>query len=788
MKGFTMSDYKIDKRNVEDMMGLTAMQEGMLFHYLTYPDSKQYFEQFRFRLSGKLDVEIFKAAWQVVAQTNEMLRSVIRWERLEEPVQIVLKEKDIPIRVKDFSDTQREGLPGLLHQIIEKDRNTPIDLTQAPLRITLCILGNGESEMILTFHHILYDGWSNGIVLTEFLDAYHRLSRGHEPRESQESTNFQKTRYKEFFKWYRSRGRDSARQDEFWKTCLEEFDTRTLLPYDKSKREEIRRVKTHKLRVLQDIKQRMDTCSRDHNVTPSALLYTAWGLLLQKYNNSNDIIFGTTVSGRTPAVKGIQEMVGLFINTLPLRLRADGDNTVLEVLQRIGHHLEERSDFQHSSLAEIRKFSGLGSDSDLFDSIIVIDNYPLDTILNRDGNLVIRSYNMFEMTNFDLTLQVLLVEDVDHLQVDFHYNADVFAAETIERLTQHFINVLDSISGDTAQNVSEIDMLSQEEKHRILNEFNEPEIEFLIDKTIHGVIRDQVEKTPGNRAVQYQEQWLTYGELNDQANRLAHMLAAVGVSENSRVVMMFPRSIDMIAAVLGILKAGAACIPLDMGHPDERNGFIIEDSEAGFFLKHKEVTFAGSDNANVTEIRYDPEELNAYPPDNPGRAVQPVDLSYIIYTSGSTGNPKGALLHHSGVVNHTYSKIDVLGITGKDTVANSFSINVIAAVWQILAPLFTGARLVVYSEEIEWDPYGQFQRVAADGVTIIEMIPPVLKAYLFMLEEGKEKIGLDRLRKIALTSEETKPFVVNKFYSAYPSGIDLVDCYGMTECCDDVLH
>jgi len=788
-----MKDSKIDKKNVEDMLGLTSMQEGMLFHYLSNPASKQYFEQIRLQLSGKIDSRHFKEAWRIVAQTNEMLHAVIRWEKLQEPVQIVLKNKEIPIFVHDLSGEKKETQKILLDNIIKEDKNKPVDLTRDPLRINLCILKDHQSQMIITFHHILIDGWSTGILLTGFLEAINRLLKG------EKIEPVRKTKYKEFFKWYQGfQSQSTQQQQEFWKNYLEGFDTRTLLPYDKNKLTDIQQVNTHKIEISSSLKEQLELCGREHNVTIAALLYTAWGILLQKYNNSDDIIFGTTVSGRTPVLKGIDQIVGLFINTLPLRLKADKNNTLSEILHLIGNHLEKRNEYgyEHSSLTTIKQLTGIGKDSNLFDSIIVIDNYPLDNILTQQNltqppgdSLVIDSYDIFEMTNFDLTLQIMLI-DMGHMRVDFHYNADLFLAETIQRMVNHYVNILKGIINSSASGkISQMRMLSQEETKQILEGFNKPYIDFRVDKTIHGVIEAQAAQIPDNSAVRFEDQWFTYREFNEKANQLAHLLKEYGVraGSDSRVVMMFPRSIDMIIALLGILKAGAACIPLDISYPGERNRFIVRDSNAKFLLTSIPGSIDTGKSSRVTEVCYKPETLDAYPGENPGNSISPADLSYIIYTSGSTGKPKGALLHHSGVVNHTYTKIDVLGITGKDTVVNNFSINVIASVWQILSPLFTSARLVLYSEEIEWDPYLQFRCVAADGVTVIEVIPSVLKAYLFILDEGKEKIPLKGLRKIALTSEETKPVLVNKFYKIY-THIDLVDCYGQTECCDDVLH
>ncbi|MDQ1350350.1 MAG: hypothetical protein QG657_651 [Acidobacteriota bacterium] len=771
-------------------MGLTAMQEGMLFHYLANPGSRQYFEQFRFKLIGKIDIRRFEEAWAAVAQVSEMLRSVIRWEQLEEPVQIVLKDKGIPIRVFDLTGEKKDAIQAVLDKIVMDDKNEAIDLTCNPLRITLSLAGDDESEMLITFHHIIYDGWSNGIVLKEFLGAYNRLVVGETPE------NIEKTKYKEFIKWYQNdRVQNKAKHEDFWKNYLAGFDTRTLLPYDKNKTEDILRVQTVREELAPAFKKRVDEFAQLNNTTLAAILYAAWGILLQKYNNSDDIIFGTTVSGRIPGIKGIDSMVGLFINTIPFRLKTTGEHSVFEVLAEVGAHLKERSSHEHTPLTDIGQWTGMGKESHLFDSIFVIDNYPfpVSDVSDRTGasasdsvGLAIKSYETFEMTEFDLTLQIMLPgTDTGVVKVDFHYNADVFETGTIQRLAGHYLNILAGITSDPKAKIAEVEVLSEVEVQQILCEFNDPGIEFELNKTIHGEIEKQAARIPGNRAVQFGDRWLSYQELNESANRLAHLLKAYGVSGGCRVVLLMPRSIEMIVGLLGILKAGAACIPLDISYPVERNGFILQDSEAGFLLKHSFVESIAA--PGVREIIYDLENLNAYGTDNLNIAVKPMDLAYIIYTSGSTGKPKGALLHHSGIVNHTYTKIGVLGITEADTVANNFSINVIAAVWQVLAPLFMGARLVVYTDEVEWDPYLQFQVVEADGVTVIELIPPVLKTYLFLLDEGKEKIKLEKLRKIALTSEETKPFVVNKFYEKY-IGIDLVDCYGQTECSDDIMH
>ncbi|HLP44352.1 MAG TPA: condensation domain-containing protein, partial [Candidatus Kapabacteria bacterium] len=364
VNGYIMNHTKIEKRNVEEMMGLTAMQEGMLFHYLADPGSWRYFEQFRFKLAGEINIQRFEDAWAAVAQVNEMLRAVIRWEQLEEPVQIVLNDKKIPIRVLDLCGENQAALPAALAKIAADDKNEIIDLTANPLRITLILTGTAESEMIITFHHILYDGWSNGIVLQEFLEAYNRLAGGEVPGK------IEKTKYKEFIKWLQNdRLQNKDKHEEFWKNFLAGFNTRTLLPYDTGKTGDIRRVQTVREDIAPVLKKQVEAFSQAHNATLAAILYTAWGVLLQKYNNADDIIFGTTVSGRVPEIKGSDTMVGLFINTVPLRLKTTGAHTVLEVLAETGAHLQERTAYEHSPLTAIRQWSAMGQESQLFDSI-----------------------------------------------------------------------------------------------------------------------------------------------------------------------------------------------------------------------------------------------------------------------------------------------------------------------------------------------------------------------------------------------------------------------------------
>jgi hypothetical protein len=335
---------KLDKKNIEEILPLTPMQEGMLFHYLKEPESNQYFEQLSLEISGDIDNEIFEKAWNFVIETNEMLRAVFRWERVEQPMQVILKEHKLLPRY--CACTSQGGDPGekkkWLERIKEKDRTERFDLRSIPFRVTLCEIEKRRYEIIISNHHILYDGWSMGIILKEFFAAYHILANGKEP------VIPCKTKFKEFVKWNRRQDYKN-KQETFWRNFLKGFDRPTELSI---KRKITGRATAaagkNQVRFEKDVKARLEDFVKRRKITLASFLYSAWGLLLQKYNNSDDMIFGTTVSGRTTKLKGINDTVGLFINTIPLRIHTRHGDKIEDLLHNIDKILKTREEVNWS--------------------------------------------------------------------------------------------------------------------------------------------------------------------------------------------------------------------------------------------------------------------------------------------------------------------------------------------------------------------------------------------------------------------------------------------------------
>jgi amino acid adenylation domain-containing protein len=575
---------KLDKKNIEDIFILTPMQQGMLFHYLEAPKSDQYFEQLSLEITGEIDLDFFEKTWNFVAETNEMLRVVFRWEKIENPIQIVLHQHEMRVNnhVYDFSGKNEAEKEKLKNEIKIEDRKNIFNLWDVPFRVTLCKFNVHPPQymILISQHHILYDGWSTGIILREFLEAYHNLVNGR-PLIKKE-----KTKFREFVKWIQKQ--DKTQQEMYWQDYLKGFHHRTPLPIKEKPGNatitgEVRRYRyqfpgVFSIEVSSFVKER--------GITLATLLYTAWGVLLQKYTNNYDVIFGTTVSGRNVRVNNVENIVGLFINTVPLRVQRETRTTVLNLLVDIHHSLQVREAYETTSLVDIKKASQVEGKESLFDTILVIENYPLDQALTETDHHLpfsIESYFMYYMTNYDLTVAIETFKDI---AVTFTYREELFDHFAIKRLMEHLQMVLKAVVRGAAKTVKEIDILTTSERQQLLEEFNRTYREYPIDKTINQFFEEQAARTPDNISVVKEGSAITYRELNEKSNRLAYFLGTGGVTVGTIVGIMVQPSIDMVMSLLAILKAGGAYLPIEPGLPTGRVLYMLRDAGADVLVSH----------------------------------------------------------------------------------------------------------------------------------------------------------------------------------------------------------
>ncbi|MCP4157668.1 MAG: AMP-binding protein, partial [bacterium] len=570
----------LNKKNIEDILALTPLQEGMLFHYLKEPESALYFEQLSLEVTGDIRPDLFEKTWNYLVESNEMLRTLFRWEKVENPVQIILKEHKLKTEYFEFTGVDSEEKRAELKQ---EDRKKKFNLQEVPFRVTLCKISEKKYEILISNHHILYDGWSNGIIIKEFFQTYYRLATG------QEIGKPAKTKFKEFIKWLH--GREKASQEEFWKTYFTGFDVSPVLSVKSGKKAEPKNPLKYSLPPVTGITyNRLKNFTGENKISLATLLYSAWGIVLQRYNNSEDVVFGTTISGRSTKVKGIEEIVGLFINTLPLRVKNHRHDKIRDLLYRVYTAIQSREEHGSTPLVDINEYAGLRSGDELFDTIAVIENYPLDERLRETGGqLSPCGHTMYETPHYDLTVAISTFGEI---RVDFIYNPEVLEKAVIRRLSRHFLTVVEAIPQALDRETRLLEILSPEEKQRLTVEFNGRASGFTADKTIQRLFCEQAKRTPANialvgrmhGALNEADIFLTYRELNEITDALAHYLKMQGAGENRMVGLLVDKSVEMIIGQLGILKAGCAYVPLNPGAPMERNRYMLEECGATILL------------------------------------------------------------------------------------------------------------------------------------------------------------------------------------------------------------
>ncbi|WP_312578100.1 condensation domain-containing protein, partial [Clostridium sp.] len=667
-------DNKLDKNNIENFMSLTSLQQGMLFYYISDDKSSMYHEQLNLTIKGDIKLDLLQKSWNFVIANNEMLRTIFRWKGIEKSIQVVLKNHEVPIKYMDFAnEVDKESL---IKEIKLKDLNNKLDITRETLRIYLCKLDEDTHKMIISNHHILYDGWSNGIILRELMEVYSCLYKSKDPQK----TN--KTKFSQFIKYINSINKDEERK--YWTNYLANLEGKD--DYFNCKevgvhKEISYKIDSHKINKIKDF-------SKENKVLLSSILYGAWGILLQKFNNSNEVLFGTTVSGRPENINSIDKMVGLFINTIPLRVKLDSETTLIKLVHDLDENLNERRTYENTSLIDIKEYCGLKANEDIFNSIVTIENYPLDLNANRENVLSVKDFSIVEQTNYNMALEILTF---DGIEFKFNFNSLSIDECVVKKLGMYLERIIDNLLNNPNILIEEIDLLPKEEKNQILHEFNDTKVNYPKDKTIHELFEAQVERTPDNIAVMFEDKKLTYKELNEMSDSLARILRDKGVKVDSIVGVMVERSLEMIVGIMGILKAGGAYLPIDPGYPKERIEYMLKDSKSKILL---------SKNALVESIEFHGEFIDLFDENlfkNDSSKLEQLskssNLAYVIYTSGTTGKPKGAMIEHRSLVNRLNWMQKKYPIGEKDTILQKTTYTFDVSVWEILWWSLVGAKV-----------------------------------------------------------------------------------------------
>ena len=543
--------------NVEDMYPLSPMQQGMLFHILYAPNQGFYHEQLVSTLHCDIQPDYFLRSWQKAVDRQPILRTAFVWKGLKEPVQVVHQQVTMEIAQNDWRGAARNEQDRRLAAYLSEDRQQSFDLSKAPLmRVALMRLDEDRWQLVWSYSHLLLDGWSVPLVLNDVFSYYESLCTGKEVAETPSRP------YREYIKWVRRQ--DFSLSEDFWRNSLKGIAAPTPLGVDRIPEEipgEGKAYGDEQIRLSKPGSRDLRDFARQSQLTLNTVTQGAWALLLSHYSGDRDVVFGATVSGRPAEVEGVESMVGVFINTLPVRITIQDDITVQAWLRQLQGQFVELRKHECTPLVQVQRWSESGGS--LFESLLVFENYPTQGVMQeRYSSLRMSGDRYLTQTNYPLTVFVIPGEEV---VIRILYDCRRFDRSVICRMLEHFTNLLAGMVADPAAAPAKVPILSESERQRIVVEWNATETQYPGDMRLQSYIEQQVDRTPDAVALTYQDQVLTYRELNARANQLAHHLRSRGIGPDTMVGICLQRSVEMVVGLLGIVKAGAAYVPSGSG-------------------------------------------------------------------------------------------------------------------------------------------------------------------------------------------------------------------------------
>jgi surfactin family lipopeptide synthetase A len=716
------------------------------------------------RLVGELNVGALERAIAEIVRRHEVLRTSFHLID-EAPVQQITTGKFTLPPTIDLQSSIESAQSQRLQELALAEARRPFDLAQAPLfRVTLIRLSDRSHVLLLTMHHIISDGWSMDILVRE-LAALYQSYCANQPSTLPELP----IQYADFASWQRKWLRDGVldRQLAYWKQQLSGAPSLLELPTDRP-RPAIQTFngKTASLEIDRELTQQLKSIGQKSGATLYMTLLAAFSTLLYRYSGQEDLVVGSPIANRNH--REIESLIGFFVNTLVMRTQFGGDPTFVELLDRVRDNTldaQEHQDLPFEKLVEELHPERSLSYTPLFQVMFVLQNPAVSLVL---PDLTITPFVVEDVNaKFDLTLSV--TETEAGLRAEFIYNTDLFDADRIDRMTGHFQILLSGIVTNPQARVAQLPLLTGMELEQLLYEWNDTETEYPQDKCIHELFVAQVERTPDAIAVVFEAQRLTYRELNDRANQLAHYLQTLGVKPEVMVGICVERSVEMIVGLLGILKAGGAYVPLDPAYPQDRIGYMLEDSQVSVLLTQQRLQADLPAHPQVICLDTDWAKIANQPATEVHSGVQANNLAYVIYTSGSTGKPKGVLVQHQGLCNLALAQIQVFDVHADSRVLQFASFSFDASISEVVMTLCIGASLHLAQRDDLMPGVGLLNLLQTQGITHVTLSPSALAAM--------PKVEIPSLRTIVVAGEACPPDLANQ----WSSGRRFINGYGPTE-------
>ena len=711
---------------VQDSYPLSQLQQGMLFHHLQATARGVDVEQLEVRLDEMIDASLFAAAWARVAMQNPILRTRFRWEGLQSPIQEVLQEVAVPFETRDLSTMTPKAQADALARFLAEDRSRAFALDAAPLwRVTLLHLGADRRHVVFTYSHAILDS-CYAFIVKEVFDVYAALTRGEQPLFEARPA------YREHITWLQQHlTSNAAAAETYWRNYLADFRTPTNLETLRVRTSQQQPAAGHATLALAlspaDTDKLHALCERT-SLRPSVLVEAAWALVLSAFSAQDDVVYGVTRACRRSSVKDADRILGLFINTVPMRVRLHSALPVLELCRQLREQQAELRRFEHTPLVDILRASGVGRGQSLFDSIIVFNSRTDDARLKSFGpEWQRREFMLHDQTNFPFNV---MAYDGPQLTFKLSYDAGTFEPAAVERIADLLQAILVAIADHPEVSLGDLPRLPSQDAQSTLRIWNDTATPLPGPHCMHEAFEAQVDRTPDAIALVDGARSLTYRDLDRRASHLARVLIANGAKPDQMVGIYVDRSVEMVVGLFGILKAGAAYVPMDPSYPGERIALMLEDTRARLVVTT--TNLAGALPPHSHAVCVDAEAGEAA---RPHVAISGENLAYVIFTSGSTGRPKGVMLEHRNAANFFAAMDQVLGTepgVWLATTSISFDISILELFWT-LARGFT----VVIQHEPE--------RVARAAATGLDAKPIDFSLFYFAADAAASAGGKYRL-------------------------------------------
>ncbi|MEB9906106.1 amino acid adenylation domain-containing protein [Bacillus anthracis] len=763
---FSSIQQRVESANgrMKRMYPLTPMQEGILFHTLNDGDKESYVVQGIFKANKLVEMKKFKMALKHLGNKHEVLKTSIFSSLLSEPRQVIIENKEIECQFIDFS--QEHNVVEQFNQVVKEDLQSGFDIEKDSLiRFIFVKESEEEFKLIMTFHHIIMDGWCMAVLMNDLTEIYDQLISSNDIVNLENPKKLQNT-FEDYVRVIRDKNHEETLK--YWGNLLDDFHgANTIEPVLELTTDE-KNIERTMYSIPVNLFESIKDYAKQNNSTVNTVIELAWGILLQSYNYSNDVVFGKVLSGRDSAVKNVEEIIGLFINTVPVRVSNEPTDLVSDVLKQLQSQAINSMENGYNSLADIQGLTELGSD--LIQTLLIFENYYVAEKNTQSATGLIPILDTVrEETNYDLTLSVDLS---DSLNFDLLFNVNKYTRLEAGNILGRLETILNQIVSNPKIKMSEMEVLTEVERTMVLNDFNNTVVEYDAEKPIICLIEENATCNPGKIAVVYQDIELTYKDLNEKANIIANELQERGIKRNSVVAIKLKNSPEMIISILGILKTGAAYVPLDPSYPTERIDTILEDCGATILLSDEEYQMDKLISLDVNSILTND---IAHTKTKFKNISYPEDLMLILYTSGTTGKPKGVMLKNSNVLSYIYSFKKEFLIDQSTRFLQQATYTFDMFIEEVFPTLAFGGTLIIYPRVHGIDFEELCQYINEKEVNILSCSPLTLNEI--------NKLNKTKSVKTYISGgEEIKP----NYYDKIIQSADVYNTYGPTEttvCC-----